>query len=615
MTRALVLLAAGAAALNAATAPLVENRVGDVRLRGHVGRTLDRCLERQVIATDADYLAKVFRNHTEVVGGWRSEFWGKYMHSAAPFAKYTDSPKLMKSVRDSLAMVVSAQGADGYIGTYPEGQRSDKGWDIWGNKYTILGLLHGYELTGDKAVLTAAEKLTDYLIASVGPGGRPLHTTGAFAGLASGSVLEAVMALHRITGNAKYLDFAGHVVSELDHPDGARLLSKPDAPFKDRKAYEMMSCYCGLADYARVTGDEKMLATVVSVARRLATEEITLAGSGAACEHWCEGSANQHRPWARPQETCVTVTWMRLCQKMLAATADPFWADQIERSFYNAYLASIKADGSKFTSYTSMLGTRSEGQDHCYMETDCCNANGPRGFVAWLETFAMSGADDALYYNWYDTASVKATLSSGKKVELEAFSYYPSNDMPFPDNENVHIAYQSAETQEFTLMLRIPVWSTATRIVVNGKETLTDAKAGTYYPLKRTWKQGDSLIVNFDMSCKVHVVGDCGAFTVGPVLLARDSRFGDGCFVEGLTKKRFEKLDDRKSPFCSIVSVDKPGIWMEYALKLPIGDHFEHPGRNGGRVIRFCDFASAGGLWSQDNYFTPFLQLDYGARW
>ena len=85
--------------------------------------------------------------------------------------------------------------------------------------------------------------------------------------------------------------------------------------------------------------------------------------------------------------------------------------------------------------------------------------------------------------------------------------------------------------------------------------------------------------------------------------------------VKTAEEKSVEKMDDLKTPFCSIVSTDRPGIWMEYALKLPIGEHSERPGRNAGRIIRFCDYASAGGEWSGDNYFTAFLQLDYGALW
>ena len=615
MTRVLMMLVAGIAVANAAAAPLAESAVGDIRLRGRVGRILDRCIDRHVTATEADYLAKVFENHAEVIGGWRSEFWGKYMHSAVPFAKYAGSPKLMKSVRDSMATVIAAQDEDGYIGTYPEEGRSNKGWDIWGNKYTILGLLHGYELTGDKAALTAAERLCDYLAAKIESGSCALHTTGCFGGLASCSYLEAVMGLYKVTGKERYLTLAGLIVKEIDHPDGPRLAAHDTASFAERKAYELMSCYCGLADYASARRDRRLFEKVLGVARRLAAEEITLAGSGSACEHFCNGAKNQHRPWSRPQETCVTITWMRLCEKLLAATADPFWADQIERTFYNAYLASLCPDGSRFSNYTPMRGTKSLGLDACYMEADCCNANGPRGFVSYLSTFAMTGADDALYYNWYDTAEVKARLSSGGEVAFEAYSNYPSNDKQFPDGENVHLAYRSGTPRDFTLMLRIPAWSTVTRIVVNGGMPLPDVRPGAYYPLKRKWNQGDSLNINFDMSCKAHFVGDCAAFTVGPILLARDSRFGDGDFQEGLIRKDVEKLDDLKKPFCSVVSADKPGIWMEYALKLPIGEHTERPGRNAGRIIRFCDYVSAGGLWSQDNYFTAFLQLDYGAMW
>ena len=83
--------------------------------------------------------------------------------------------------------------------------------------------------------------------------------------------------------------------------------------------------------------------------------------------------------------TCVTTTWMRFCEKLLDLTGDTKWADQLERTFYNAYLGAMKADGSEFAGYTPLSGCRYHGQHHCYMHTDCCTANGPRGFLCFLK--------------------------------------------------------------------------------------------------------------------------------------------------------------------------------------------------------------------------------------
>ena len=41
------------------------------------------------------------------------------------------------------------------------------------------------------------------------------------------------------------------------------------------------------------------------------------------------------------QETCVTVTWMKLCHQLLRLTGDRVFADAIEQSFVNAYLGAF----------------------------------------------------------------------------------------------------------------------------------------------------------------------------------------------------------------------------------------------------------------------------------
>ena len=80
------------------------------------------------------------------------------------------------------------------------------------------------------------------------------------------------------------------------------------------------------------------------------------------------------------------------CEKLLEVTDDPKWADQLERTFYNAYLGAMKPDGSEFAGYTPLTGSRYHGQHHCFMHTDCCTSNGPRGFLCFLkELFRTDG--------------------------------------------------------------------------------------------------------------------------------------------------------------------------------------------------------------------------------
>ena len=248
--------------------------IGDVTLKGRMGDQLDMMIERHVVGTDIDYLTAPFQEKTERHGWWQTEFWGKYMHSAVPYLRYTGSAKLRASIDRGVERILASQEPNGYIGNYPDELRCGEGWDVWGMKYTMMGLLHYYDDTKNQKVLDACRRVCDYVIDQIGPGGkrgRELWQTGNWSGYASSSILEPVMWLYNRTNDKKYLDFATFLVKGMTEPEsGPRLLdlALKGISVADRnghgnvpethggyvmkhnrwKAYEMMSCYQGLIE-------------------------------------------------------------------------------------------------------------------------------------------------------------------------------------------------------------------------------------------------------------------------------------------------------------------------------------------------------------------------------
>ena len=624
-----------------ATALSVGPNIGDVRLRGPVADRMDAVARNHVAKTDPCYLSYPFHSRTETMY-FHSEFWGKYMHSAPFFWKYTGDAALKENIARGVADIISTQTPDGYIGYYSEENRlGSKTWDVWGCKYTMMGLLEWYDATGDKKALDAAARLCDYMIGWFDPkaGHEPLHETGWVAGLASCSVLEPVVRLYRRTKDPRHLAFAQYVFSEcgVDDPTPSKEGSKgPDlidaalkgVPVADRgpwsngrdnrrKAYEMMSCYQGFLEYFEATGDKRCLEAAVHTVDDIITNEVNLAGSGAVREYWYHGRAKQHLPYTKNQETCVTTTWMRLCEKLLLLTGNPKYADELERSFYNAYLAALKADGSFFATYTPLGGYRFGGQNHCFMFTNCCNANGPRGFIAFLEAFLRAAADE-VYLNFYNSAEAKIDVPAlGKKIELDVYTIYPKDG-------DVKIWNRTKGSTPFALKLRIPAWSANTIVEVNGERVEDKAiRPGTYLELRRTWEEGDLVDIAFDMSVKMHLADHAVAFTAGPVLLARDNRFGDGDISEVV---RYGIIDaNYMTPWLRGTERERPPLkmdfkverspndafWMCWSTQMPLGCHVENPDGKRWTTVRFCDFASAGSSWNPMNWYRAWLPVEY----
>lgn len=604
----------------------VRCEIGDVRLKGPLGERLDAMIERHVIGTDVDYITAPFQEKTETKRWWQTEFWGKYMHSAMPYLQYTGSAKLKTAVDRGIARMIASQEKNGYIGNYPDDLRCGEGWDVWGMKYTMMGFLHYYDATKSTDALEACKRLCDYVIAELGPNGKRgvrLYQTGNWSGYASSSILEPVMWLYQRTQDKKYLDFATYLVKDMTEvEDGPRLLdlALKGISVADRnghgnkaethggyvmkhnrwKSYEMMSCYQGMLDYFEVTGRKELFDAAVATGNDIIKEEINLAGGCACSEAWFHGARKQHLPYLRLQETCVTTTWMRFCEKLLDLTGDPKWADEIERTFYNAYLGAMKADGSEFAGYTPLSGNRYHGQHHCYMHTDCCTANGPRGFLCFLKGFFRTTGDAAVF-NFYASALVKGVMPrTGKKIAFDMYSLYPRSN-------TARIVSHTENAGVVPLKLRIPKWSEATVVKVNGEEQ-KGAVPGTYITIEREWKLGDIVEIRFDMPVVAHKLEHNIAFTRGPVLLARDSRFGDGDFTEPF--RRGIKDGQRMTGFAD-VRTPSGDIWMAFSATLPIGSHHENPEGALPATVFFCDYASAGNTWQRDNYYRTWFPEEY----
>ena len=650
---------------SAVTVVAVEDslgNVGDVRLKGYLGSRLDAMIERNVAVRDVDYITAPFIDKTERNRGWQTEFWGKWMHSSVAYLKYaTDEKCKMESVKCKVAeelnykiergidRILASQEPSGYIGNYPDTLRCGEGWDVWGMKYTVMGLLHYYDhafrLSSDvsrqKAVraLDAAKRLCDYVIAEIGPNGkrgRELWQTGNWSGYASSSILESVVWLYRRTNEKRYLDFATYIVMGMSEPEsGPRLidLALKGVSVADRngygntpdeyggyvskhnrwKAYEMMSCYQGLLDFVEVKsggvgsggvgseGLKNILKAAVMTAEDILKEEVNLAGGCSCSEAWFHGARKQHLPYEHLQETCVTITWMRLCEKMLDVTGDSKWADAVERTFYNAYLGSLRSDGSEFAAYTQISGDRWRGMNHCHMHTDCCTANGPRGFLSFLKKF-FRVRDAAAEFNFYGSALVKGHLPDGREVAFDMYSLYPRMD---------YVRIVSHTRGSVPLRLRIPAWSENTEVKLNGN-VLCDVRPGTYFTIEREWDFGDIAEVRFDMSVVAHTLCNHIAFTRGPILLARDSRFADGDLMEPLRRKSVE--DGQRMSSFSVVRTPSDDIWMAFSAVLPVGSHHENPEARLSSTVFFCDYASAGNTWRKGDFYRTWLPVEYGPR-
>jgi len=535
--------------------------------------------------------------------GWRGEYLGKMMRGACMTYQYTSNEALYELLYKVAEQMLSRQESSGRFSTYSVECELD-GWDMWSRKYVLLGFLHFHEICRDEEmkdrIIVALTRHLDYIIERVGGGEKRdlSKTSECWGGINSASILEPVMRMYNITGKEMYIEFAQYIIDFLLNSNVnifALALEDKLMPYQYpvTKAYEMMSCFEGLLEYYRVTGEEKWKDAVIKFVDRVKESDITVIGC-AGCEHelFNHSAATQTDTdyTGIMQETCVTVTWMKLCNQLLLLTGDAKYADYIELSLYNALHGAInnkkrsENGGFMFDSYSPLTigkrgrfigGYKDIAPGKYY---GCCAAIGAAGTSLPLLT-AFTATQKGVAVNYYEAG----------RAEINGFKFTVETE--YPTCGNVKIVIEKANPDANELLIRIPAFSgTNSKIFVNKTEQPIDIcdTESFYVSLCRNWTDGDVIEIEFDMNPRI--VRPCGvegkeesknyfAVLYGPLVLARDLQISDaGTKVE---------LSDTLSVSRKI-SNDFDCL---FRADVTVGD----------RVMDMVDYGSAGKTWNDSS--------------
>jgi DUF1680 family protein len=526
--------------------PLPPN---SIRFHGYLENDIGRSLEnwnKGVVPYDS--LVEVFRSGRAFFA--QGEMWGKAVRSGCMFYRYTQDPELKEILDATVADLLSTIRKNGSISCSPISAQPDgPGGDPWERKYVLLGL-HGYYTLVEQnpEVLQAMLDQADCIVAQIGPlpktrivdlGWSPNH-------IESSTLLEPMMRLYNMTANQAYLNFARYIVEEEGGALGHNIIE--DA-FNNEdpvniggvypKAYEMMSLFEGLVEYYRVTADDRWKEAIMNLYHKIIEKEITIIGNAGGDlpnhprvmgEAWNNTAMEQTNPdMNRMMETCVGVTWMKFCSQILRLTGDPSTVDMIEKYAYNGLIGAMKPGGDGFSYVNRLNGSKTITTGWGGMidgvHVTCCNLNGPMG-LAYLPFLAIMDSEEGPVINLYNACTATANTPRGKPVQIDIETDYPLNGV-------IAINLTPDKPEKFTLRLRIPEWSLATSLKVNG-DTFT-AEPGAYSAIFRHWSPGDRIELKLDMRCRLleapHGSNRKGdhyqALVRGPIVLSRDENIDE----------------------------------------------------------------------------------------
>lgn len=551
---------------------------------------------------------------------WAGEFAGKYLTSAVQVLRVTGDKRLRDWLKEFVGRFVALQAEDGYLGPWPKANRlvnyAPNGaftWDTWGHYHAMLGLLLWNEETNDKAALAAAQKIGDLMCEKfLGHKGKLVACRCSEMNLAP---VHSLAILYRKTKEQRYLELALQIVDEFAGHEGT--WPDPENPqqmvdgypagdylnqalagkefFETPKSrWESLHPIMGLAELYWVTGDEKLRTAFEHLWWSIVQYDRHNTG-GFTCAEQAQGD-----PYMPGNiETCCTIAWMAMSVEMLKLTSNPIVADELELSTLNSVVGMHSPTGRWATYDTPMNGVRVASAHRIVFqsrqgspELNCCSVNSPRGF-GMISDWALMKDKDGLLLNWYGPSKMTAP-AGGTSITIEQQTEYPRAG-------RITIKVSPKKVAAFALKLRIPHWSARTRVKLNG-ETVRAVK-GTYLELDRTWRRGDTIELNLDMSLHVWkgLKARKGLASIyrGPVLLAFDHRYNlehEGRHEQNTAylvpaAEQSAQGEQLRPPSLDVTTLKCRAVkWRDWHAPEML---FRAEAANG-KTVHLCDYASAG---------------------
>ena len=463
-------------------------------------------------------------------------------------------PKLDQYLDKIIALIAAAQEDDGYLYTCRTNQCSRlerwMGAARWEklNSHELYNCGHLYEAavahyqaTGKRALLDVALKNADLIRREFGPGPGQRECPSGHP------IIEmALVKLYLVTGKRDYLDLAGFFIEETGRGrDGHKLspYSQDHKPVVDQDemvghAVRAGYLYSGVADVARLTGNEAYRAALDRLWDNLVSKKLYLTG-GMGARGAGEGFGDNYElpNMTAYCETCASIANVFWNYRMFLLSGDAKHVDVLERALYNGVLSGVSLSGDRFF-YDNPLESNGSHERAPWFGCACCPGNITR-FIPSVPGYTCAVSGREIYVNLFVSSRVSFS-DGGGKIEIAQKTGYPWHG-------DISLTVTPDREREFALMVRIPGWarnqpvpsdlytfSSADRqratLSVNGRPIEIKLEKG-FARIERAWKRGDHVSLRLPMPVRIvradpHVEDDRGkvALERGPVVFCLEGK-------------------------------------------------------------------------------------------
>ncbi|MFK4089574.1 glycoside hydrolase family 127 protein [Kribbella sp. NPDC020789] len=423
--------------------------------------------------------------------------------------------ELLSEVADLLEQV---QESDGYLNTYVQGSP---------DKERFGDLIHSHELYcaghllqaavalhrggGDERILAIARRVADRIVDVPLIDGHP-------------EVETALVELYRETGEESYLRAAEAQIERRGH----RTLTGGFGPqyFQDhlpvREATEAIGhsvrqlyLAAGVTDLYLENRDDSLLKAMERLwDSAFGSKMYITGGHGSRHRDEAYGDPYELPPDRAYAETCASIAALQWCWRMLLATGQARYAEEMERALLNAIAASTSAGGTAFF-YSNPLQLRT-GHDGSsqdapserlpWYDCACCPPNLAR-LLASLHDYAATT----------DASGLQVHLLSAGTFTAETLTAVVETGYPWDGDLLVTVSGHGE------LAIRIPSWAAGAEVEVTGAKVLADPVPGSY--LRVVCEDGATVRLRLPMTPRltraderVDAVRGCVAIERGPLV-------------------------------------------------------------------------------------------------
>lgn len=437
---------------------------------------------------------------------WYGEHAGKWLYSAALAVARTGDDTLKALLFKTADYLVDNQEADGYLGSYsPElritnkdSKLHKKSWDVWSLGYMVLGLLEVNRHFPNEKYLKGAENIGELLLKTFGDGSADITRYGTRYGYSATVVLEPIVELYKTTADKRYLDFAELIVKEVEQREGLRFIAaalnnRDMETVADGKAYQIIWNIVGITKLYEVTGTPDYLKAAENAWKNIHDYHLTITGGpwgGIGKHKECFNAKGFWDPYGFI-ETCSIMSWIQLNKMLLHLTGEAKYAQEIEKSAYNALLGAQMPDGQDWT-YHSFTN----GRKHAANFNDCCPSSGALALEE-LSSLVYTIKQGGIACNLYTANEATITLPDGNIVHV-------SQQTGYPFDGKIRLKIKPSRKGRFPLFIRVPDWAVHVRLSVDGRQVDTsEIHSGEYYTLTRDWEGESTVEINFPLSLRI----------------------------------------------------------------------------------------------------------------